>query len=133
MKTFNASEIIESLNNIFPMTINHSGTSGENIVVNDFNELEEWDSASGELWANHLDQFCISADFDYNDLTKYGDSILFDYHFNNMVMNFINGNLNDCFNDLEELKENDSDSLIDKLRDEEEEVNILRLYIERSL
>ena len=131
MKTFNASEIIESFEALFPMSIKHSGTKGEIVIIESFEELDDWDCASGEYWANHLDQYCISADFDYNDLVRYGDSILFDYYFNLMIQNINNGNLSDCMNDIIDLKNEDHDSFFNSLTDHENELEVLRLYSKR--
>ena len=129
-KVFNASEIIDGFNSLFPIEVNHSG--GHHFCE-DFTELEEWDCASGELWANYLDNLCISAEFSLKELENGGDYVLFNHWFEHMVDNFINGNLTDCFNDFEELKENDSDELFRMLLDHTLELEILRLYAERIL
>ena len=129
-KIFDSSEIIEGFNSLFPIEVNHSGG---NHSCEDFTELEEWDSGAGEVWANYLGGQCISPEFSFAELEKGGDYVLFNHWFEYMVDNFVNGNLNDCFDDIEELKENDSDELFNMLCDHDKELEILRLYAERSL
>lgn len=96
----NAQALIDDFSELFPIEVNHSG--GHHIC-NDFKELEEWDGAAGELWANFLDSKGFSADFDLDDLERQGDDLILEYYVEQNLDSFINGNISSSISNFNEL------------------------------
>ena len=112
----NAQDLENEFNAMFPILVNHSGGTHS---CETWGELEEWDCASGETWANFLDSVGFGADFSFQELESRGDDLMLEMYVKENINAYINGNVTDAIENFEiMLNDCDFDDVIGFLKDE---------------
>ncbi len=116
-----AQQLVDEFNSLFPIVVNHSGGTHS---CETFTELEEWDCAAGEMWANFMDDKGIDNNFSLDELENQGDDLLLTHYIRENLESYINGNVTEAISNFETmLQECDVEEVINCLDEQESPKN----------